>query len=869
MNTRSPLRARATLPHRNFTRCHIEELEPRLPPGALLDLLGGVTPATAFRAHAGDAELSGLTRSENGVHRPTSFLLTRGPAKESHPLSTSTVVARAPRTVNPGPLVWDAAQSTPALARLVPSGESPSAVPAPSWLGTASAPAMSVVPPVGLSPAANATDADWLTRFLLSSPVGVAPEARPAGALQPVESFGQLPLYFEPNVGQTDPQVDFLSRVGGAMVYLTPTAAVLNIEEVLAVDDETDTQTSRGVVVRMQIVGGNPAAEAVGLRELPGRTNYFLGNDPAGWHADVATYGRVEYRDVYAGIDLAYFGNAQNQLEYDFIVAPGADPAVIGLQFEGADSVTLDPAGDLLLHTALGELRQPRPFTYQVMDGVRHEVASSFVLSEGQVGFAVGAYDTARPLVIDPAIVYSTFLGGSGTEDGYGIAVDAAGSAYVTGATASTNFPTTAGAYDRTMAGVTDVFVTKLNAAGNGLVYSTFIGATEGDRAHDIAVDTAGNAYVVGRTGSDSYPTTANVIQRFFGGGAFDAFATKLSAAGNSLVYSTFLGGFGNDAAFSVAVDSMNRAHIAGGSNSEDYPTTANAYQFANYSTDSFMTKLSANAQSLPYSTFLGGSGANERALSLALASNGVVTIGGQTRAEDFPVSLTAPQRHYGGGLNDGYLARINPNLSGEASLLWATYVGGKEDDRVNGVAVDSSGNAYATGWTNSANFATTPGAFRRKLPPNVAGTGDAYVMKINSAGTSRVYSTFLGGTNDDRGNAIAVNGAGQAFVTGFTLSTNFQTLNPLQPANAGGADAFLTRFNAAGSGLVYSSYLGGSGAENLGFNDTTNQGGIAVDASNNVYLVGQTGSANFPRTNPYQNVYGGNLDAFVAKMSP
>src|SRR5438445_703660 len=389
-------------------------------------------------------------------------------------------------------------------------------------------------------------------------PATAAPEARVS------ETYGKLPLHFQANRGQTHEDVRFLARGPGYSLFLTPTEAVLTLmkpessaRKPAAHGKSEPRGPATGTVLRMTFAGANPEPRVTGLEELPRKANYFIGNDRAKWRTNVPTYAKVQYREVYPGIDLVYYGN-QQQLEYDFVVRPGANPNRIVLGFEGADRLEVDAQGDLVLHTAAGPIRQRKPVIYQEVGGVRKEIPGGYVLSgPQQVSFQLAAYDQSRPLVIDPVLVYSTYLGGSDRDAGLGIAVDAAGNAYVTGQTSSTNFPTTAGAFQTAFGGGfrdIDAFVTKLNSTGSALVYSTYLGGSCFDDGHGIAVDAAGNAYVTGRTCSTNFPTTAGAFQTTFGG-VNDASVTKINSTGSALVYSTYLAGRGADNALGIADD--------------------------------------------------------------------------------------------------------------------------------------------------------------------------------------------------------------------------------------------------------------------------------------------------------------------------
>ena len=693
------------------------------------------------------------------------------------------------------------------------------------------------------------------------------------------EIYGKLPLHFEANRGQIDPQVKFLSRGGHHVLYLTPTEAVLVLitPKSTAREEFTTMGGKRGqpggatrTVLRMTFAGANPTPRVIGLEELPGKANYFIGNDSAKWRTNVPTYAKARYEHLYPGIDLLYYGN-QRQLEYDFVVQPGADPRRILLGFQGADTLEVDAQGDLVLHTATGVIRQRKPLIYQEVDGVRKEIAGSYVVQGArQVGFQVAAYDKSRPLVIDPVLFYSTYLGGSGHEESGGIAVDTSGNSYVTGRTQSLNFPTTSGALQTANAGGGDAFVTKLNPTGSGLVYSTYLGGTGGDAGNGIAIDVAGNAYVTGNTGSANFPTTAGAFQTTYGGSFNDGFVTKLNSAGSGLVYSTYLGGSGEDTGRAIALDGAGNAYIAGHTQSFNFPTSAGAYQPTAIGVNGccfgpsnvFVTKLTpagAGAADLVYSTYLGP--ANSEAGGIAVDGTGNAHVAGGTTSASFPTTVGAFQTTFGGGGGDAFVTKVNPTGTG---LVYSTYLGGSGGDGASSgptIAVDAAGSAYVTGATGSANFPTTAGAFQ----PALAGPQNAFVTKLNPLGTGLVYSTYLGGTGVEQGFGVKVDTLGNAYVSGATGSTDFPTMNAVQPTFGGGPlDAFVTKLNPLGTGLVYSTYLGGSG-DDLGT-------GIAVDTfpNPNAYVAGLTNSTDFPTTSgAFQTTYGGgSRDAFVAKIT-
>ncbi|MBI2829078.1 MAG: SBBP repeat-containing protein, partial [Acidobacteria bacterium] len=470
------------------------------------------------------------------------------------------------------------------------------------------------------------------------------------------------------------------------------------------------------------------------------------------------SYARVRYESVYPGVDLVYYGN-QRQLEYDFVVAPGADPGAIKLAFEGARSIERDASGNLILRTAGGDLRMHKPVVYQEVGGVKRLIPGRYVVaSKQQVGFHVAAYDRSKPLVIDPVLVYSTFLGGSGNDFGFRIAVDSAGNAYVTGGTDSTNFPGPGGIAAPKLGSSAkgaggDVFVTKLNPAGTALVYSTYLGGSGNDGGIGIAVDSAGNAYVTGTTNSADFPTTLGAFDVTFNG-VQDVFVTKLNPAGSALVYSTYLGGSGFERPNGIAVDSAGNAYVMGRTTSTistnpllNFPTTAGAFQTIAPGGDAFN-----------------------------------------------------PQ--------DVFVTKLNPAGS---ALVYSTFLGGNRNDEGVGMAVDSAGNAYVTGFTTSTNFPTTAGAFAGTL----GGPQDAFVTKLDAAGSDLVYSTYLGGSGGSLGIGIAVDSAGNAYVTGQafsnfpTTASAFQatqpTCTPLPPPLSFlscSVDAFVAKIDPSQSGI-------------------------------------------------------------------
>jgi Beta-propeller repeat len=668
----------------------------------------------------------------------------------------------------------------------------------------------------------------------------VSDQTLPETRAQAREAYGKLPISFELNHGQTAPQVKFLSRGNGYNLFLTSNEAVLAMSNE-AVEGRSD-------VLKIRLVGANAEPQVTGADELPGKSNYFLGNDPQQWRTNVANYAKVKYDGVYPGIDMVYYGAGQ-QLEYDFIVAPGADPGRIELSIDGAQKLRLDEQGDLVMGVGRSEIRQRKPFVYQEVNGVRKEIATQYSLSgKRQFGFKVAEYDKSLPLVIDPVLVYSTLLGGGGSETARGIAVEG-GFAYVTGVTTSVNFPTTAGSAQPVSGGRNEAFVAKLNRAGSALVYSTYLGGSLFESGAGIVVKN-GVVTVTGNTTSVNFPTTAGAFQTVFGGSQ-DAFVTRLNSTGSALVYSTYIGGNDIDDGRGIALNHNGDAFVAGLTESLNFPITAGAFQtvFGDGVRDAFVTKLNSAGSALAYSTYIGGA-QTDQGHSIAVDHYGNAYVTGITASGNFPTTAGAFQTVFGGG-QDAFAAKLNQTGS---ALVYSTYLGGANTDIGLGVTLDVFGRAYVTGSTDSASFPTTAGAFQT----TIGGSVDAFVTKVNSAGSALVYSTFLGGAGADVSQGIDVRN-GRAFVTGNTDSANFPTTaNALQPVIGGASDAFITKLNAAGSALHFSSYLGGNGDDS----------GQAVALGAGIFLAGVTSSVNFPTTaGAFQTVRAGGSDGFVSRI--
>jgi Beta-propeller repeat len=590
----------------------------------------------------------------------------------------------------------------------------------------------------------------------------VRPSASAPTKQHALAAHANLPLAFTGNAGQSDTSVRYSAQGVGVAVFLTRREAVLALQRPGA------RRRGTGAALALRFVGANRNVAVHAEHPGKGRINYLLGNNPANWRTGLRAYERVVYRELWPGIDLVFHGGS-GKLKYELLVRPGARVNNIRLAYRGAKGLSLDGSGNLVVRTLAGVFTDERPLSYQLVDGRRVPVRSGFALSQDDAfGFALGrGYDRRYPLVIDPGLLYSTYLGGGGDDHGNSVALDGAGSAYVAGYTTSADFPTTPGAFDTT--GSFDAFVAKFDASG-ALVYSTYLGGGEDDSSFGVAVDGSGSAYVTGRTNSANFPTTPGAFDTTYA--QVDAFVTKLNASGTALVYSTYLGGFGGpDSGARVALDGTGSAYVAGSTGSFDFPTTPGAFDTMFVGPlDAFVTKLNVSGSDLLYSTYLGGGGVGgDEAHALAVDGAGIVYLTGRTGSADFPTTPGAWDTTYGGQY-DAFVTKLN--ASG-AALLYSTYLGGSGGpDYGDGVAVDGAGSAYVTGTTPSADFPTTAGASDMSWN----GSDDAFLTKLDASGAALGYSTYLGGSGGDHGADISLDGAANAYVTGTTSSANFPT---------------------------------------------------------------------------------------------
>ncbi len=752
-----------------------------------------------------------------------------------------------------------------------------------------------------------------LASQMLVGPMGIAPLASAAGLpqkdsfvksnhpnnfknsstqLKLNQNYGQLPLAFEPNQGQEDPQVKFLSHGGGYSLFLTGTEAVLLLKK--HVDEyplHPNSHFSRPKrqpppdILRLQLKGVNTRARFEGLEALPGITNYFIGSDPAKWVTKIPQFGRVTMHEAYPGVDMTYYGN-QRRLEYDFEVKPGGDPGVIRINYVGADSARVDGDGNLRLAIKGRDVVFQAPVVYQDDKGIRTPLKGRYIpTGDRELGFEVENYDKTRKLIIDPVLSYGTYLGGSGADGANAIAVDSAGNAYLTGAS-SGNFPTTPGAYQTTFGakvytGLSDVFVSKLDPTGSTLIYSTYIGGTDTDYGQGIAVDGSGDAYVTGQAGT-AFPTTPGAYQTAFGGAGGDyyfgdAFLAKMNPAGTSLLYSTYLGSTGWEVGSGIDLGAGGVACITGWTNSAVFPTTTGAFRtISNGSSndDVFIAKInpaSGGASDLLYSTLLGVIGSGnipDDNYAIKVDGNGNTYVVGGTKAGPFMTTAGSYQPGFVGNY-DIFVVKLNPAGLGAADLVFSTYLGNGTGYGY-AITLDASRNVYITGSNAGGVYPTTPGAYS---PTYVAGL-NAIVAELSANGSSLLYSTYLEQAGSSSmswaayGRGIALDNCGDIYVVGGTSYSAFpMTAGAFETGySSSGFAGFMTVLNPSLSGaaqLVFSTFLG----------STTNTFcyGLAQDPAGNLYTAGYTLGGMLTTGGSYQTTYAGGTgyggDAFALKI--
>ena len=763
---------------------------------------------------------------------------------------------------------------------------------------------------VGLLLAVVIGSAGALLHFGVHSP---AAKASPTSSAKPNLSSISLPMFFEPNQGQTDPRVKFLARGSGYGLFLTADEAVLELQH-SAISTQHSVAGSRLApdasvlearsskleapvtsIIRMHLDGANPSATIAGAELLPGKSEYYIGNDPAKWRRNIPQYARVNYQSVYPGVDLVYYGN-QGQLEYDFRVAPGADPSRIALKFEGA-SARLDN-GDLVLSTRAGDVRFHAPNIYQQDRGNKRAIKGAFrQLANNEIGFQIGDYDRSRELVIDPTLFYSTYLGGTGgAESNVHVAVDQGFNVYVAGSTTSPNFPLVT-PIQSSLNGAQNLFIAKLNPAATGaaqLLLSTYLGGNGSDTAAGVGVDTGGSIYVAGTTTSTDFPTTPNAFQ----GTATEnpsvahGFISKISLllSTYSLSYSSYLSGNGTDTVTGLAIDNSGNAFVTGTTTSTDavangFPASATGFQTASGGGTSqfFASKINTAGNgfgSMAYSTYFGGGNPTTATTvggGIAIDSTGNMYFTGASNFQGvgsfaFPllnaqqICLNEPGKNASctnpaPSNLDAFVAKINPNIVGVGGLVYSTFLGGSDNDVGLAVGVDTSDNSYVTGETFSVDWNNPSPTL--SFQPNPGTGGDAFIAKLGPLNLGiypLAYFTYLGGSGEDIGRAIVADSTSTAHVTGSTTSSSFPIVTGTLQGYAGNTDAFVGLITSTGAAGSYLTWLGGSA-----FDEGT---GIAIDTFNGTYVAGDTQSGNFPTVNPYQAGLAGTRDAFVSKIT-
>jgi hypothetical protein len=693
-----------------------------------------------------------------------------------------------------------------------------------------------------------------------------SPHDRVGSGRNPVEAIPLHQLPFIANHGQFGSAVDFRADAGGATIWLTPGGVFYQFVRSLNPDTQTnlppglaselEDQTVEQLLIRMSLVGGSMQSEAIPEDRTSLECNYLRGAEPSGWVHHVPTYRTVTYPEVYPGIDLRFKGTS-GHLEYDFEVAPSADPSTIRVRFQGADSLRLDPSGNLIIHSRLGSVVERAPISYQ-LDGLDSIPRSGgyLLFDDNTFGFDIDdSYDPSLPLIIDPVVTFSSFLGGSLSDYGRAITVDDDSCMYIAGYVVSVDFPLASpfdSTYNDTLTGHYDAFISKISGDGDELLFSTYLGGTEAnDRIFDIAIDADRYVYVCGVTEASDFPVV-NAFQATLEGPS-DAFLAKLSQDGSSLEYATYFGGSGTETGGALAVDVLNRPCMAGNTSSPDLDLPASPFDATlDGDFDAFFCRLSADGLTLEAGGYLGGT-SNDRGSAIATDTALNLYVAGYTDSDDFPATGGFDSTYEGGvAIGDAFLVKFNNDGD---SIIYSTYLGGSNDDVALGLAVDDDMRPHVTGYTFSSDY---PQA--NLYVSSFDGLYSGFVTKLEASGDALVYSGFLAGSGEDVATDIAIDHTGAAHVSGHTSSSNFPIHNGVQTSFYGSIDAFATCIEPDGTGLVYSTYLG---AISLEF-----AYGVAVDASRNTYLVGYTDSPSFLTVDPYQGSLAGGYDVFVTRIA-
>jgi beta-propeller repeat-containing protein len=795
------------------------------------------------------------------------------------------------------------------------------------WIALGSIVAVAVLAAVVV--AASSGKSAWhrsdRVKAAVSTKPALSPQTVTAAAHDHVRaSYAALPLAFEANEGQADPQVKYVARGSGYRLSLTSKQAIMSLPGRKGTSEVRDMmmnkrrgaaavkamlkkralsaqRESSTAVLRMNLLGADPHTQLIAEDRQQGIVNYFLGNDPSKWRSNIALYGRVSYRNVYPGVDLAFHG-AGKQLEFDYLVSPGADAAPIALSFEGAESIRTDGAGDLVLATSAGPVQLHKPIAYQSKNGERYAVDARFVLKgKNHVAFELGSYDHTRELVIDPTVTYSTYFGGNLADYGVSIAVDASGNSYVAGATDSSTIPAAGGttvspSNNGSFSGSFDTFVTKIGPTGN-CIFTTFFGGTNDDFPGGIAIDSQG-IYIAGTTDSADFPATVGQTL-FLGGitnGANDAYAVTLALSTGAFTWGTYIAGSDSDSGLGVAVDSGHNIYVVGETYSQNLggalggvnPLPSGSAVNLNSGSgadDGYIVKLNSGGTAYSLVSYIGGSN-GDLATGVALDGSGNIYVAGTTISTDLPVTSPVVQSQCGtdgtcnagatGAVDDAFVVSIKANLSG---YNYVTYYGGSGVDEALAIAADASGNAFFTGTTSSSDFPTSGTPFQTAL----LGTTNAYLVELNSSGSAATYGTYFGGDGSDFGLSVALDVSDNVYLTGQTTSSSasFPLLNPTQAVGSGNSDAFVSVLGLSQGQLLFSTFLGGGGDEDQF------EGAIGLDSSENIYVAGDTDSGNgttavFPTTaGPIDGTYGGGTclkpgggsipctDAFVTAYGP